>query len=104
MIPPYEDYNQINITKDWLGKPILSNAVVVDYLDFNDTTVFNNQLDRDIKLVFTMLKPKKDGSYSPDSYTIRHTCHLPITLEAIMLAEMFHMYMSYSHLICTAPF
>ncbi len=70
MIPPYENYNQINITKNELGKPILSNADIVDYLDFNDTTVFNNQLDEDVRLVFTMLKPKKDDGYSPDTYTI----------------------------------
>lgn len=67
MIPPYEDFNQINITKNELGKPILSNADVVTYLDFNDTMVFSNQLDEDVRLVFTMLKPKKDEGYSPDS-------------------------------------
>lgn len=69
MIPLYEKFNQINITKNEQGQPVLVNADIVAYLDFNDTTVFNNQLDEDVTLVFPIVKPKKDG-YSSDNITI----------------------------------
>lgn len=73
MVPYMGNFTEIDITEsleDNESKPILTNPEITVYHNFNSTVVVNNNLDKDVVLMFSFITPKSKDRLAPNDVTI----------------------------------